>query len=90
MRQSLGIILIFFMFSVFMTSYSWAGSTNKKEEDEMQQEIKRLQKLYVGDFKDKEAVFEGIKVYRENAIVNKKNKSILFTIRAFVRQALRP
>ena len=76
MRHSSGIIFMLFVFSIFVTSCAWTEPTNKKEEEGMQQEISKFQNLYAKDFKAQEAVFEGIKVCREDTIINKKNKYI--------------
>jgi len=73
MKLSLWIILLLAVSSCFVTSCAWMES-NKNDEDGIQQEINRLRKFYVNDFKENEAVFEGIKVYRENTEINKKKQ----------------
>jgi len=74
MKQSSLLIFILFIFSIFLTSCAWNESANTKEKEKIQQEISRLQNLYAKDFKAQEAVFEGVKVYRENNIVNKEKR----------------
>ncbi|MEI8247993.1 MAG: formylglycine-generating enzyme family protein [Lentisphaerota bacterium] len=74
MKLSLWIVFLLSVSSVFVTSCAWTESMNIKEESGIHPAINKLQNFYAGKFKDKEAVFEGIKVYRENVVVNEKKQ----------------
>ena len=77
MKLFLWIILLFFASSVFVTSCASIEPISK-EDEEMNQEVKKLRDLYVGDFKNKEAVFEGIKVYRKNTVMDKHSHAMSY------------
>ncbi|MFA6459616.1 MAG: hypothetical protein WCV79_04475 [Candidatus Paceibacterota bacterium] len=73
MKISSWILFLAFASVVFVASCS-SIEPMSKEEVEMNQEIKKLRYSYAEAFKDKEAVFEGIKVYRESTVVGKKKQ----------------
>ena len=65
------LILLIFTYSIFLPFFVWSSDEGNRI---LQKEIDRLRDLYGKIFNTEEVIFEGMKVYKEDTIVSKKEK----------------